>query len=120
MEPDFWGPVSPGLLRAYGVNYQKGDITDLPYRDGEFHVVSCVSVLEHMFHEDQNQGIREMSRVVREGGKLIITYDKHEEDLTDRFIEETGMTPTEIVYFARPDNLYNKNMADVIGICLVK
>jgi len=119
-KPDFWGPVSPGLLRRYGVSYRKGDLTDLPYEDDHFDVVSCVSVLEHMSHEDQSKGIREMSRVVREDGKLIITYDKREEDLTDRFIEESGMTPAEMVYFIRPDNLYNKNEPDVIGICLVK
>ena len=117
--PDFWGPVSPRLLRAYGVNYRKGDLTNLPYRDGYFDVVSCVSVLEHLPYKYQSQGIREMSRVVKKGGKLIITYDKYEEDLTDRFVQESNMTPIEIVYFSKP-NLYNKNMPDTIGICLVK
>ncbi len=115
--PDTWGPVSPKLLRKYKVNYQKGDLTNLPYKDGYFDIVSCVSVLEHMSFEDQIRGMREMSRVVRKGGKLIITYDK-KEDLTDLFIKESGMTPTEIVNFTRPNNPYNR--PDVIGICLVK
>lgn len=115
--PDTWGPVSPKLLRKYKVNYQKGDLTSIPFENDYFDIVSCISVLEHMSPNDQIRGIREMSRVVRGGGKLIITYDK-KEDLTDLFIKESGMTPTEIVNFTRPDNPYNR--PDVIGICLVK
>jgi len=115
--PDTWGPVSPKLLREYKVNYQKGDLTALSFDNDYFDVVSCISVLEHMSSEDQIQGIKEMSRVVRRGGKLIITYDKRE-DLTDLFIKESGMTPTEIVNFARLNNPQNR--PDVIGICLVK
>ena len=47
-KPDFWGPIPPALLKRFKVNYQKGDLTKLPYPDGYFDVVSCVSVLEHM------------------------------------------------------------------------
>ena len=121
LKPDFWGPVSPGLLRKYRVNYKKGDIAKLPYKNDYFDVISCISVLEHMPLRDQIEGIREMSRALKKRGRLIITYDKYKEDLTDRFIEESGMIPEEIVYFLKPDNLYEREtMPDIIGILLVK
>ena len=94
-------------------------MTDLPYENDYFDTVSCISVLEHMSHKDQIQGIREMCRVLRKGGKLIITYDK-EEDLTEKFIEESCITPLEIVQFNKPKNLFDKNSPDIIGISLVK
>ncbi len=119
-QPDFWGPVPPKLLKTYGVNYYNGDFTKLSYGDGHFDLVTCVSVLEHMTPDDRTRGIKEMARVVKKGGKFIITYDKFKDDLTDDFIKESGMTPAEIVRFIQPDNLYEEGMPEIVGICLVK
>ena len=77
----------------------------MPYKNDYFDTVSCISVLEHISHKDQIRGIKEMCRVLKKGGKLIITYDQ-EEDLTERFIEESCMTPFEIVQFNKPKNLF--------------
>jgi ubiquinone/menaquinone biosynthesis C-methylase UbiE len=104
-------------LKKYKVNYQNGDITSLPFKDEEFDVVSCVSVLEHMSKDDQLKSIKEMSRVVKKGGKLIITYDK-KEDLTDLFIRESATIPIEIVNFSRTRNPLHR--FEVIGMCLAK
>lgn len=117
---DFWGPIPPALLRRYSIDYKKGDIVNLPYRDGFFDLVNCISVLEHMPYQDRIKSLMEMSRVTRKGGKLIITYDKEKEDLTDSLIQDSGMILAEAVYFKKPDNLYDKNKPDVIGLCLIK
>lgn len=121
---DFWGPIPPRILSKYGVHYKSGVLTKLPYVNECFDVVSCVSVLEHMSDKDRILGIREMSRVLKKGGRLIITYDKSEEDLTNSFIQESGLTSVDMIYFTKPDNLYeiqlNHDATDVIGICLVK
>ena len=102
------------------MKYRIGDFTSRPeYQDETFDVVSCVSVLEHMRPEQQLAGIKEMERATIPGGRLIITYDR-EEDLTDKFIRASGMTPTELAYFVKPHDLYDANDPDVIGICLVK
>lgn len=122
LRPDCWGPVSPSLLKKYKIAYENGkdgDLTNLSYPNQSFDVVACVSVLEHMPLEAQLKGLREMSRVVKKGGKLIITYDLHE-DLTDRFIKESGLKPVELVHVKKPENLYDKRHSDTIGMLLIK
>ena len=46
------------------------DITRLPYRDGSFDCVICGWVLEHL--PDPQLGLREISRVIEPGGRLLI------------------------------------------------
>lgn len=116
---DFWGPISPKILNKYNINYVIGDFTNMPFDDNSFDIVSCVSVIEHMPRDTQLVGIKEMARVVKPGGKLIITYDNYV-DLTESFIHNSSMTLSDSVYFKTPDDLYENNFPDVIGICLTK
>lgn len=48
-----------------------GDIHDLPFGGGEFDVVLCVEVLEHV--RDPKKAAQEMQRVLKKGGTLILT-----------------------------------------------
>lgn len=48
-----------------------GDAHSLPFKDGEFEQVLCTEVLEHL-HTPQ-KAIDEISRVLKPGGKLILT-----------------------------------------------
>jgi SAM-dependent methyltransferase len=52
----------------------------LPFRDGSFDTVLCTSVLEHV--ENAEAGVSELVRVLRPGGRLLITvpflYPTHE------------------------------------------
>jgi len=50
-----------------------GDGLDLPFADGLFDRVLSVSVLEHL--ENYPQMIRELWRVLRPGGRLMVTFD---------------------------------------------
>ena len=95
-KPDFWGPVSPTLLERYGVRYMHGDLTCLPFPSASFDTVSCISVLEHMPPETRTQGVREMARVLRPGGQLLLTYDLQERDLTKELVEACGLVPVEL------------------------
>ena len=47
----------------------------LPYSDKVFDVIFCLSVLEHLAKDIQRKSFEEFSRVLRPGGKLIITID---------------------------------------------
>lgn len=53
-----------------GGNVQQAVITDLPFRDGSFDVVTCIDVIEHILEPDIVPGLLELERVCR--GVLII------------------------------------------------
>jgi SAM-dependent methyltransferase len=121
VKPDFWGPVSPSLLARYGVTYLFGDLTALPFRPSAFDVVTCVSVLEHMPPDTRAMGVRDMARVLKPGGRLILTYDRHEHDLTRELIEACGLDAVELVCFcANGPTQAARPRPDVIGLHLVK
>jgi ubiquinone/menaquinone biosynthesis C-methylase UbiE len=53
------------------------DITDLPYPDEHFDLVTCISTLEHLTEPDRIQAGSELMRVLRPGGLLILTADNY-------------------------------------------
>lgn len=57
--------VEPELVRA--------NLEQLPFADGEFDVVLCTQVIEHLL--DPGGGVHELARVLRPGGALILTTD---------------------------------------------
>jgi SAM-dependent methyltransferase len=52
-----------------------GDITQLPFRDGEFDLIAAFDVIEHV--DDDHQVFRELNRVLRDGGTLIFSVPVH-------------------------------------------
>ncbi len=120
VKPDVWGPVSPALLRKYGVTYVRADLTKIPFPAETFDVVTCVSVLEHMPPPARTSGLTEMARVLRPGGRLILTYDLIDGDISDSLAVASGCSPTEAVYFHAAKSLYSKSGSDVVGLVLEK
>lgn len=56
-----------------GIDWQVGDAANLPYRDESFDAVLCQSAL--FFFPDPAQAVREMERVLRNGGTVVLqTY----------------------------------------------
>jgi len=59
------------LLKADGdVSYRLEDLTRMSFADGQFDAVFCIGVLMHI--PDAEAALRELARVVRPGGWLII------------------------------------------------
>src|SRR5205085_9022659 len=54
------------------MNVQQADIADLPFADGAFDVVICSSVLYHDWVPDVARAMREMKRVLRPDGVVLI------------------------------------------------
>jgi len=50
-----------------------GDATALPFADGSFDVIVCNSALEHV--ADERRAVGEIRRVLKPGGRLILTTD---------------------------------------------
>lgn len=52
------------------LTFRQGSALDMPYADGQFDVVTCAYGVRNF--TDLEQGLREMSRVLRPGGRLMI------------------------------------------------
>jgi SAM-dependent methyltransferase len=64
-------------LNARGGIAVLGEITALPYSDGEFGLVCAFDVIEHA--EEGQQAFRELSRVLRDGAVLVFSVPLHED-----------------------------------------
>jgi SAM-dependent methyltransferase len=69
-----------GRLRIEGIdpNYssprvRNGSVTALPYEAGAFDRALCLDVLEHLTFEEQPRALRELHRILRPGGELLIS-----------------------------------------------
>jgi len=55
------------------VEFSASDLRNLPYGNEWFHMVYCISVLEHT--DDYDEIIKEFFRILRPGGNLVVTFD---------------------------------------------
>ncbi len=53
------------------INWYQGDLTDMPYNDGEFDIIAGNQVLQ--FLPDKEKGLDEIRRVMAKGGRLALT-----------------------------------------------
>lgn len=59
------------VMRTTDVRPVVGDLTRLPFRSGTFDAVTSGETLEHL--DDDDGAVREISRVLRTGGRCIVT-----------------------------------------------
>src|SRR6266853_2515360 len=66
-------PEAISFCRERGLNnVRQGDICTLPFADASFDAVICSSVLYHQWVRDVEGAVREMHRVLRPGGALLV------------------------------------------------
>ena len=68
-----------GELHHVRIEYVHGTLTALPQDDETFETVFCISVIEHLPEEHIPRAMQEMRRVLRPGGKLLLTTDYYED-----------------------------------------
>lgn len=97
-----------------GIRFERASVTHLPYPDGMFDRVFCISVLEHLddffnrhsgwfvpgpfrsvFRRDIERALREFCRVLKDDGLAVLTFDHPDINLDYlfRISGEAGLQP---------------------------
>lgn len=69
-------PVCVSACEERGLTVVPGSLTDLPFDDGAFDLVSALDVIEHV--EDEHGSAREIARVVSPNGIVLVTAPAYE------------------------------------------
>ena len=75
--------ITGHVLERYGLRLagqRTASVLDTDYPDGAFDAVVCFSVLDHMTVPDAQRALRELIRITRPGGLLLLAFDRPEED----------------------------------------
>jgi SAM-dependent methyltransferase len=74
VESDFLAAAKK-LLKdmPYAITYQAGSLDELPFAEGQFELIWCSRVVHHM--RDQLAAVRELRRVLKPGGRLVLRED---------------------------------------------
>lgn len=77
LDLEFTGTL--GELHDVPIEYVHGNLTALPQENETFDAVFCISVIEHLPEEQIPGAMQEIRRVLRRGGKLLLTTDYYED-----------------------------------------
>jgi SAM-dependent methyltransferase len=72
--------------------YQPGEYR-FPFSDAEFDLVILISVFTHMLPSDMDHYLSEISRVLKPGGKCLITFFMNDEEARRRVAAGTAAVP---------------------------
>ena len=67
-------PAGVAAARARGHHVLEGRVEAIPFEDASFDLVTCLDVIEHT---DDVAALRELRRVTRRGGRLVVTVPAH-------------------------------------------
>lgn len=63
-----------GLDLNYSSDFvKKGDIRHTPFEDGEFDIILCLDVLEHLNFSDQDPALKEIHRILKTDGTALLS-----------------------------------------------
>ncbi len=95
-------PFSQRPYRSRRIKFSVQDITHTDYPDRFFHAVTCISVIEHGV--DLQGFVKEMSRILRRGGMLLISTDYWSQSIDCSGIYPYGKAMGEMKVFG-PDEI---------------
>lgn len=120
--------VSRDFIRKSGLAILQGGMEDINLPSCTADRVFCLSVIEHVKADIARRGVQEMARLLKPGGRLIITVDVNMHSEISRpldLIWESGLVPLGEIDLRWPARRFGilcdgKQPADVFGITLIK
>ena len=120
--------ISKEFIRKTGLQIIQGGMENIALSSNSFDCVFCLSVIEHLPTDVAHRGIREMARILKPGGRVIITVDVNMFSEISRPLEliwESGLLPLGDMDLRWPVKRFGvffdgKQPADVFGMVLVK
>lgn len=121
--------VSQQFIERSGLRILKGDFQSVPIESDSQDVVFCISVMEHVPPDVRRQGIQEIARILKPGGRAVITLDVSmvgfELNRPLDLVWDSGLTlldPVDLRWPTRRFGMFSESElpADVFGMTLVK
>jgi SAM-dependent methyltransferase len=100
-EVEAWRRLAVGQER---LSFAVADGRSLPYPDASFDHAYSISVLEHIEDHGDEAALQELARVVRPGGRVVVTLpysERYREDWRDRPVYEKGDSQGGRYFFER-------------------
>lgn len=101
--------------------------TKLPFADNSFDLISCISVIEHLNNREDTLAINEFGRVVKPGGKIILTFPVNNQFIeeyraSDPYGTQDKNSDTDQYFFQRfyDEATINRRLLSVPGLKVVK
>lgn len=82
-----------GDLHGVNAEYLRGDLTCLPLESRSYDRIFCISVIEHLPEDQIPIAMQELRRVLRPGGRLLLTTDFYEDADAELWYEGPGREP---------------------------
>ena len=123
--------VSEEFIKRTGIRFLRGDMTELPLENDSQDRAFSISVMEHVPPDVRRRGMQEIARVLKPGGRAIITVDMSmwfEMNRPLDLVWESGLNFDGLVDLCWPTQRFGmfsddpvKGMpADVFGMVLLK
>ena len=93
--------------------FKVGNAEDLPYQDGYFDKVVCSSSLEHF--KDDIKALKEMNRVLKPNGVVVLTTDSFAYPISDE-LKEKHREIAYVVNYYTPEKL--KERFEILGFVM--
>lgn len=83
---DLWRYMKDPNRMGFKIQFFPDSLDKMRFADNTFDKVYCISVIEHLPEEVAFRGIREMARVLKPGGQLVMTVDYDGEHVTPALV----------------------------------
>lgn len=91
-------------LAGEGYHVQSGSAAQMPYKDGEFEVVHCHNVIEHVDIPTAYTLLTESARVLKKGGHLVLSSEVVTKKFWDTFGHIKPYPPNAVIKLMRPES----------------